>query len=164
MVQKNAADAETIERYDIEILKSLLCKVEELSSPCREIDQDLYSEIGGCPFDKDGMQSAYRAPPVTASLDAAVALIERALPAREWQVGLYMGETGQACLRTPHSDEVDVVFSQTPALALIAVMLRALIAQTESKNGTVSSELVGTDGGMPLSSPQSTGGYPLPCT
>ena len=67
----------------------------------------------------------------TASIDAAVALVERMLPG--WKVAIHIdtgGGAADAYVWNPESaDPQHQAFGETPALALIAALLRAMIAK-----------------------------------
>jgi len=76
--------------------------------------------------------SHYNVPRFTASIDAALALVERVLPDREWGIwqvqenGRYYAQIGD-----DHWDEamgVIIAHAKTPALALCIALLRANIA------------------------------------
>ena len=71
-------------------------------------------------------------PAYTASLDAAVALVERCLPDAVWKVMTDYGDLRRAtvfrtCDGVGHSQED----AETPPLALLAALLSALIARAE---------------------------------
>lgn len=74
----------------------------------------------------------------TASLDAALALCERVLPEAGWLCGVtadqYMAELFRTRFVSGVVPRLGYAAAPTPALALIAAMLKALIAQ--SKDGT----------------------------
>jgi hypothetical protein len=61
-------------------LRELRERIGKLTGPDREVDQDLYCDLGLASKDADGILLAYHAPQYTASLDAALALVERVLP------------------------------------------------------------------------------------
>lgn len=135
----------------------LLARVEGASGPDRELDVDLavtlldwcrhetktysgYQDDTGftcdaCGADSWGNCSASgqrlhdAAPKFTASIDAALALMECVLPGAQWSrsqhgaVRLWVG---------PHSEHfLGQGFSNFPALAILAATLRALIAKEE---------------------------------
>ncbi len=75
-------------------------------------------------------------PPVTASVDAAIALAERLLPGWDWhrlpggEMEVYRSGSG--------ADEEEVFFSSrhsSPAIALVIATIRAVEAQEERANG-----------------------------
>ena len=77
-----------------------------------------------------GLHCAAR--PVTASLDAALGLVERLLPGVFWNVG-----TCSTRGRQPYSADIAIGAGveepgATPALALLAALLRALLAEAQS--------------------------------
>lgn len=55
----------------------LIARMEKLTGPDRLIDQDIYCELGLATADENGILIAYRAPDYSASIDAAVALINQ---------------------------------------------------------------------------------------
>jgi hypothetical protein len=79
-----------------------------------------------------------RAPFFTASLDAALALVERVLPGWGWQIKRY-GEDGEheAYLWPPSEADHSRLHAEcqhtTPALALLSALLSALIANGKEK-------------------------------
>jgi hypothetical protein len=118
-------------------LQSLLNRVEKAEGADREIDLDL-----AFLFDKP--QYAFNAGPVpreeltfsnsyTASLDAALALAERAKPGWQWALGtLPEDPTRYGASILPRAD-VDPFVGEaaTPALALLAALIRSLITDAE---------------------------------
>ena len=123
-------------------LKELLERVERAEGPDRDYDWDL-AFLDGWKFDEisdtwtmpDGHWDQFLTPPrYTASLDAAVALVERKLPGHHWSVSrqceypslafcdyrfaAFVGDYG-----SPKRAE-----GPTPAIAVIKALLRALIA------------------------------------
>ena len=103
---------------------------------CRSIDYDLFELIGGCKQESDGTLALYRAPAYTASLDAAVALVERELPGWSWQIRRSGFDSPvQAELWNPmdqpsqmRNERVDLNHGHAP-LALLAALLAAKISQ-----------------------------------
>lgn len=67
-------------------------------------------------------------PPITASIDAAVALVEKMLPGWDYLVCRLSGGPAGAEVGPPDSFQQVKADGATPALALIAALLRALIA------------------------------------
>lgn len=98
-------------------LQSLLTRLEEAERPDRGLD--------GC---LDGLvdhDNEAWPPPYTASLDAALALVERALPGWHWEVS---GETpARACLWHPTENfsALGPTYAKTPVMALLSGLLRA---------------------------------------
>lgn len=79
-----------------------------------------------------GIIGDHMVPYVTASLDAAVALVERIFPEREWALSVDK-ENGKACADVAddvwdESFENIRAFSKAPPLALCLALVRALIA------------------------------------
>lgn len=73
--------------------------------------------------------------PVTSSLDAALALVERALPGSMWQVG-FDPDDGSMCARIVTAAPLCAhakANHDTAALAICAAALRALIAQQSAE-------------------------------
>src|SRR3546814_20260754 len=68
---------------DTATLRTLLERVEQASGPDRELDQDVWHHLGQCAKQEDGTCADYKAPALSASVDAVLALIERAL-GTEW--------------------------------------------------------------------------------
>lgn len=119
-------------------LSDLLERVRGATGPSRELDADLYRALGyevrqsGDGFwtwSQSGGSDLRILPKFTASLDAALALVERVLPGWEWSVGSDQG-CAIATVWTPHAgvDDLDVG-GPTPALAILAALLSALLAQ-----------------------------------
>lgn len=138
--------------YDLPTLRDLLVRVEAATGPDRELDGRIWAGISAVKYlEWDGAgvlwqessgglrhQTDSRIPLFTASIDAVVALIERVLPEGAWGCGLNVHH------RTPnahihiHDGKGDFItfFSSppttaTPALALLAALLKALIAMEE---------------------------------
>jgi hypothetical protein len=63
-------------------------------------------------------------PPLTTSLDAALALAERVLPGWGWSAGGSRGEH-YGRLDTPDGRDFEEAYAPTPALALCAAILKA---------------------------------------
>jgi hypothetical protein len=135
-------------------LADLLRRVEAAAGPDRELDEAIafalcdeheFVQLKGAPrgvgptLYRFGSHAPHSALRVTASLDAALALVERVLP------GAICGVDGigPACLpeaRVVPEHSGEEVLTQyeargrTPALALLAALLRALIAQQEPQH------------------------------
>ncbi len=126
-------------------LQALLERVEKAEGPDEEVDMQLcllaYPEIMAVSEKRDDgfwyhKQWGRMSVPAnyTASIDAAVALVEKMLPG--WTGHLDFGGS-QACAYAirPLTEGPLVehrAFATTPALALIAALLRALIAQEKA--------------------------------
>jgi hypothetical protein len=129
-------------------LQELLARVEKAERPDRELDCAIECALfGGSPMPRDpdrvhrvdgngyGYTQAFA--PYTASLDRALALVARVLPKHDWRLAtdadgtlfdalIYAGRGGDA-LGEGES-------RTTPALALLAALLKALIS-THSEEG-----------------------------
>lgn len=142
-------------------LAELLERVTAATGPDRELDAALLRAFGfqrtagniansGSWKHGDGSWLSASREPVTASLDAALALVERVLPTIplpepygpwEWRVhGPNRNDAGmcRAALMWPQTEAgahvklVGPAYGKTPALAILAAMLSALIAQPAS--------------------------------
>lgn len=130
-------------------LHELLAEVEGAKGPSRELDEKLceafgwvrqYRYDGMLGFDvhtgwllPDGTTRGY-ATPLTASLDACAALQKRLLP--RWGFFFRQDRDGNFCgaLEPPYfSTTPGACSAATPALAWLAAIIRALIAQQETK-------------------------------
>lgn len=130
-------------------LADLLARVEKAEGPDRELDGALWLALECRPnhgqvFDpeyapylhvdprgKEHPAIKEDAPPYTASLDAALALVERVLPGWDWVLSSVDGHRASAEV-TPPDWPVEALHyktAKTPALALLAAMLKALEAQ-----------------------------------
>jgi hypothetical protein len=106
-------------------LASLLEKVRSAQGPDRALDWHVADATGHESF----------VPAYTASIDAALALVERKLPG--WRVAMYTdGEGKGPCCLALRGDEPVKANCQAPTLplAILAAMLTALITQ-ETPNG-----------------------------
>lgn len=123
-------------------LSALLARVESAEGPDRALDGAICracgdtvasNEIGGFiwkPADAEGWRSV---PKLTASLDASLALCERVLPTATWDVGSVerIDRKFYSAIVWPANggpDSGECHSDANPALALIAAMLRALLA------------------------------------
>lgn len=129
--------------------QELLERVEAATGPDRELDRDILKAL---PTPTDGWGSVWPehitwdsltllspwAAPITASIDAAVALVEKMLPGRD--VNLEIGNVGADRVTDAYISGADGYFEEpktpdahgygiTPALALCAALLRALAAK-----------------------------------
>lgn len=113
-------------------LSDLLARVEEAEGPDRELDKDilcaLLTPMGAMEFACSGPLNHKP----TASLDAALALVERALPGWDWAVfrrcAPGFGDELASARVWPHremSKGSGDCRAKTPALALLAALLRA---------------------------------------
>ncbi len=107
---------------DIGALRALRDRVAAATGPDREIDQDLFCDLGLCPRGEDGILDAYRAPRYTESVDAALWLVER--HGFGWRV-----DQDGGCTLSDADDAFDPVKAATPPLSVCAALLAAMIAQ-----------------------------------
>ncbi len=89
----------------------------------------VWRHVGNGEVESQGTR--YASPAYTGSLDAALALVTRVLPG--WQVTLGQhrapgkrGDLWKASLTSPQGGGMDTGWAPTPALALLAAMLKAL--------------------------------------
>ena len=121
---------------DAEKLADLLAKVTAATGPDIEIDAALYvlevpRMADVLPHWSD-VQKRDLITPYTASIDAALALVERMLPG--WGVSLHIGDTGASCaVSKPVKFEEIWGSAPTVPLAILAALLSAL----SSQNGAV---------------------------
>lgn len=136
-------------------LAGLLARVEKAEGPDREIDCLIYEwqnpkltpDMRGMYYGEPSgeyftLEGSWRAITYTASLDAALALCERVLPGWvvmnlcEWEddklraQGPWMGQLKERGVLSERPNPATCMHAATPALALLAAMLRALIAQS----------------------------------
>jgi hypothetical protein len=124
-------------------LQELLARVEKAEGPDRAIDRDLINVLGldwhrGAWWrTADPLQpwfSGWVKADVTASLDAALALVERlAMPEPDFDICFRQLGHFEVRWYMPERGHWRVASAKTPALALLAALLRALIAQTEAE-------------------------------
>ena len=103
-----------------EELQALLERVEKATGPDRLLSRDLARTFG--------MLGHY-----TASIDAALALVERVLPGWHW---IRKSPLSMTVYQDPKDEKAWAVHfdgaGATPALSLLAAILKALIAQQEA--------------------------------
>lgn len=104
-------------------LRELEKRLEDATGPSQTLDRQINDTLGLPPI-------GY--PRFTSSLDAAVALVERIFPEREWALSVDK-ENGKACADVAddvwdESFENIRAFSKAPPLALCLALVRALIA------------------------------------
>lgn len=135
-------------------LQDLLTRVEAASGPDREIDvyialwqgwtlhtdeadpvyRGVVSEWWKDPADKDWSTTS-NPPDYTASIDAAVALVEKKLPGWIWWVSATPSaslDVAEARAGMPYQ-RVESNNCATPPLALLAALLKALIAREQTR-------------------------------
>lgn len=129
-------------------LANLLERVEKAEGADRELDARLFAALAARDPDRLAALIAERADqfpdrnvwlegardwqvkPYTASLDAALALVERKLPGWTWRLDSPDTPSEPAFARLSGPERRSGVgWAKTPALALLAALLRALIAQ-----------------------------------
>ena len=136
-------------------LQSLLARVEAASGPDRLLDAEIEvaarwidaARAGLAPEHRarwrvltglrvgavESQGTSYNAKPFTASVDAALALVERVLPGWQWDVGYLPNqpEIGFLAEIWPPGDPVNDVSGagKTAPLAILAALLKAKIAQ-----------------------------------
>lgn len=128
----------------------LLARVREAKGPDRQIDADVFEYV-----DPDfpslpatfgtGAYTIVTAPLYTASIDAALALVERMLPGWFWRTGKMTAphwDKSQGCyqpywahIQRTHADHCDrddeaTGYAQTAPLAILSALLRALSSPT----------------------------------
>lgn len=121
-------------------LQTLLERVEKATGPNRKIDALLWPLAPD--FTRDvsltGEEVAWRehaSPRYTASLDAALALVERVLPGWTWDIGAESygasaeGAWARVYPRGFMSKGSGNRYAKTPTLALLAALLRALTVE-----------------------------------
>lgn len=124
-------------------LEGLLARVEGAAGPDRELDKALWYKLIFDPA-LDRQDDSYLKlvgsplPWFTASLDAALALVERRLPTFTTDLTIYRTNAGEfkphslARLFCPYGEISEYRGdAKTPALALLAALLRALITQAQ---------------------------------
>lgn len=131
---------------DVKGLQDLLARVTQANGADRDLDTDLCAVLfGATPEATADMHrhlsrglvplGGYPEPfhserrNFTASLDATLALVERVLPGWDWIIQHTNGGLTIHAQLGPKREGADA-FADTPALALIAAMLSALIAQS----------------------------------
>ncbi|TXN80619.1 hypothetical protein [Methylobacterium sp. WL8] len=125
---------------DVEVLRGLLARVKAATGPDPILDRYLCHALGvapwaGTPAEHLGMcmpgsKMAKATPALTASIDAAVALVGRALPGWHWHAcsdGYREKLGGGACVFHGKDDFASGDAATTP-LAICAALLTALIA------------------------------------
>lgn len=135
---------------ELQELQSLLERVEKATGPDRELGVDILIGIGGWSCSEDFELSDHegkvwsraisprkRPNPwehmnPALSIDAALALVERVLPGWDWEIEL--DEHGAAVFLRPDRVHAD---GETVPLAILAALLKALIAQETGKPYTV---------------------------
>jgi hypothetical protein len=129
-------------------LTSLSERVEGAGGPNLALEAEIWCAVNGYTFDQfDGAGIRYRdaagryrheagaPPPYTASLDAALGLVDRVLPGAGWQVEtIAFGSRYGALVIRPHEVGYHEATAATPALALISALLKAL-SEKDQANG-----------------------------
>lgn len=124
-----------------EALQDLLRRVESAAGPSIDLNADIlrsfgWTMAGGHVFDPDGLRE-FSVPLPVASLDAALALVERVLPGWEFAIEVERSTDGPTIWRVEMGDPLRGWQSEapTPALALCIALLRALIARSAKPLG-----------------------------
>jgi hypothetical protein len=128
-------------------LSNLRARVEGAEGPSRKLDVWIWKATAPDEYRRDMYRSAVlrprgqaiedfepgwavkAAPPYTASLDAALALVERVLPGRDWSLTTDLwGKLFMATIWKDAGGDIagEAETRSTPALALLAALLRAL--------------------------------------
>lgn len=120
-------------------VRGLIEKLEGAAEGCHDMDAAIFSALG-FQLERDTVSGEwvyrepeplggwYTVPPVTTSIDAALALIERKLPGWYWGLGAH------SATLLDDADEGGIridVSAKTPALALCIALLQALTPQVE---------------------------------
>lgn len=122
-------------------IADLLERVKAASGPDRGLD-DAILEATNPHRNRGGPYTSWRAAAwafcwdtrITASLDAALALVERVLPGSTWSVGNRSRGAQAYMMRAPGLTLIGGN-APTPALALLAALIQALIAKGEREDG-----------------------------
>jgi hypothetical protein len=110
-------------------LSELRERLENAEKPSRDLDVQIYRAIV--------LQNNYAVDfkAFTKSLDAAIALVERALPGWEWDIGTYADchRKGYfaSLVEDGFEEDGEQVFGATPALALCVALLKELESSNE---------------------------------
>lgn len=119
------------------MLQTLREKLQALSEPSREVDAELFLILTppsdgawrvqrpGWLTNDDREGSAQWCPHFTASIDAALALVERMLPGWQWLVGRNEIEPKGTCYLL-HARKHSYGSAPTPALAILLALLDAI--------------------------------------
>lgn len=112
-------------------LRDLLERVEKTTKPNYALERDLWNAL----LPAERRPEWRRTPPLTTSLDAAVALVAEMLPGAFWETGTSQfdrqGRHANAfvwCRDEPSHE----AWAATPPLALLAALLSALLSQEAS--------------------------------
>ena len=116
----------------VEDYRALLARVEGATGAYRELD----IEIGNFLPPKGGWYDEDFIPEYTDDIDAALALVAKVLPGWEWLVRRKGGDSYFANIHAPdvipnEGGECFPAIAASPALAILAALLAALIAQSE---------------------------------
>lgn len=112
-------------------LRELLERVEKATGPNTEIEVELIQRFISAKEGDLHRRYTIAVYGFTSSIDAAIALVERVRPGWAWNVG-NVGEEDRpsVALTVPFEPYQDfVAHGATPALAVIAALLRSLIAE-----------------------------------
>lgn len=132
--------------HDGSSLQALRERVAKAAGPDREIDaricQALLPYLSGANYGRPGLVvdmaapsvlgggQIAEAPPLTASIDAAIRLVERVLPGWRWDVGSSTVDYSSMLWDpAPAGASTAEIFARTAPLAILLALLDALIAQ-----------------------------------
>lgn len=135
-------------------LQELYARLDKATGPARELDFAMLTTLGWknrgpggrflhCPFDdcrviqrEDGVWIEEKhAPTLTASIDAALGLVERLLPGVKWYVNNELGGDikGAECFLVPcNAGGYETEFAPTAPLAILKSLVAALIEKEKS--------------------------------
>lgn len=108
----------------------ILERLQSLQGPDTDVDADIWCEIFAP--DAVAIDPGVRFPPYTASLDAAIALVEKMLPGAKWTVSKvgFAQITLDKKTRISSDDGQDINYAN-PAIALLIALFRALPAKKD---------------------------------
>jgi len=118
---------------DRQTLSDLLEKVRACEGADREVDRLIVEAFGTKPSGIPVCANILGIGAFTSSVDAALALVERVLPGWWWAVGQYSGGAASANVSRDGKRHGPDVMAPTPALALLAALLTALLAEEAGK-------------------------------
>lgn len=118
-----------------ETLSELLARVEKAEAPDLELGRAAANTLLSCGVAGANFCATNGNP--AASLDAALALLERVLPGCDWTISNEspIDGPGPFAWVQPAIGEGSRAYGKTPALALLAAMLTALISKEEGSRG-----------------------------
>ena len=114
-------------------MSALIARLEAAEAGSRELDREI-GEVTRAPMGNAGDVVGLGYAHFTTSLDAALALLGRALPDWDWQITKGADEMALACIQHSRRVSGPEVCAHTPALALCIAILKAK-AQGEGGHG-----------------------------